>query len=736
MDIKDVSDVGDFVSFMERLRVAAERAGRRKGQIPHDHPLPSMLVMQFMMARSMSLSRPAVSGGQSNFATSQIPPVYLPCLQPANELQPLPISKMRLEEHHRGKRVIIRTMTPTEQMNAIMAIAEDEEGTAVLLQLYNQPDQTVMQADDVLPEGSVCLIKDPFFKVTTDGKYSLRVDHVGDITLLPEGDERIPAQWRNLKTGGSSEEIRQQGNAAVGQRNWGKAEILYSKALASAATLEQKCAALLNRSLANLRLHRPENALDDAAKSQENGNPTEKGLFREAKAHYALEQFSLCCEKLRQVVSLNPDNRDAKRELERTLSRISEQDQGIYQWRQMHNQAKATPPVIDCATYTGPVEVRHSPGRGRGLFTSKAVKAGDLLLCEKAFAYNYAGEDDVISRQNVKILMSLDSKRMTMGGQADLISSLVQKLHHNPHVASRFTDLHRGNYRSGGTTEQSISAVDTFLVATTVGLNCFGAPRASILNWENTGGQKKSYTTCGIWSLASHINHSCVGNCRRSFIGDMMVVRASRDMDADTELLMSYRPPDEGASYKETQKNLQHWDFICRCELCEEKKSVSKQTFQKRQGLLRDLKSTMRTCKTLAQESKAQQLLGQLEGTYVVGKGTHRLELCELHLTLGQKRLARGKPIEALELMIKCLEDGGFIIEANPPGNTSGKPHLKIIRWGHPTERLVTAFLVMSQAYDTEAPELCEAARGFAKTAYAICYGENDTVGEVCGEFK
>ncbi|KAK1535380.1 hypothetical protein CPAR01_08922 [Colletotrichum paranaense] len=734
MDVRDVSDVGDFASLMERLQAAAERGGRRKGYVPHDHPPPDVLVMQFMLARSMRISRPAASSGGSNIATTQVPPAYLPCIQPVNELKPLPISKMRLEEHHRGKLVIVRTMTPTDQINAIMAIAEDKAGTAVLLQLYNQPDHRVMQPDDIFPEGSICLIKDPFFKATTDGKYSLRVDHVDDIILLPEGDERIPSQWKTWTPSVNSEKIRQQGNNAVAQQDWGKAEILYSKALDSAATPEHKRAALLNRSLANLKLHRPEKALSDAIESRQENDPTEKGLFREAKAHYALEQFSLCAEKLRQVVILNPENRDAGKELERTMCRIREQDQGIYQWKHMHNQAKATPPTIDCATYTGPVEVRQSPGRGRGLFTTKPVKAGELLLCEKAFAYSYAGDDDTVSRQNIKILMSWDTKRMTMGGQADLLSGLVQKLHHNPQTASRFFDLYRGKYRLDETAEQIETVVDTFLVAKIIGLNCFGAPRASVLHLTDTGVQQGSYTTCGIWTQASHINHSCVGNCRRSFIGDVMVVRASRDMDADTELLISYRPPDECASYDETQKHLKNWGFTCRCELCEEKKSISKQTFQKRQGLFRELKSTMKACRTLAQESKAQRLIGQLEETHAAGKGSYRLELWDSYLALAQKRLDRGKHLEALELSIKSLEARGFILEASRAVKASGKRHLKIIKWGPPGEHIVTAFLVMFHVYKIVAPELCAPAREYARTAYAICYGENDSIGKVFEE--
>lgn len=198
--------------------------------------------------------------------------------------------------------------------------------------------------------------------------------------------------------------------------------------------------------MVNLRLGRPEKALDDALRARQGGSTTEKGLFREAKAHYAMEQFSLCQDKLRQVLELNSENKDAKSEMQRVNERLREEASGEYDWGQMYKQAKATPPLIDCANYSVPVEVRPSPGRGKGLFTTKAVKAGDLLLCEKAFAYCYAGEDDPVGRRNIKVLMSVDSNRVRMGGQANLITTIVQRLQHNPQISAPFLELHHGDY--------------------------------------------------------------------------------------------------------------------------------------------------------------------------------------------------------------------------------------------------------------------------------------------------
>ncbi|TEA16759.1 Serine/threonine-protein phosphatase 5 [Colletotrichum sidae] len=636
---------------------------------------------------------------------------------------------MKLGEHNRGKQVVVRTMTPPDRVNGVLVCVEDEAGTAVLLQLYNQPEE--VHVDDLLLQNSIYLIKEPFLKVTASGGYSLRVDHVGDIILLSGNDERIPQRWRWRRTiGGNSEEARMQGNTAVKQLNWGRAERLYSDAISFATTAEQEKSALLNRSLANLRLQRPEKALADALRARHGGEATEKGLFREAKACYALEQFSLCLEKLQQVADLNPNNQDAKTEIKRVTRRIREQMAGEYMWKQMHEQASMTPPLIDCATFSAPAEVRPSPGRGNGLFTTKAVKAGDLLLCEKAFAYSYADEEDAVSRQKIKILMNLGTKRMTVGGQANLIAMIVQKLHQNPQMASRFTNLYRGDYPSAEPSRAEELSTDSFLVERIVSLNCFGAPRSNLKIMEEYPGQEfkdKEHTTCGVWIIASHINHSCVGNCRRSFIGDMMVVRAAQDLDAGTELLFCYQQPKPGDDYQTTRKGLEPWGFTCQCELCEDKKSTSSQTLHRRRTLVRDLHQVMKSCKTAAQQSKAEKLLAELETCYTEGKGAVRLELWDSYLGLAQKRLERGKAAETLELTAKSLEALGYVLVASPPRKVRGKPQLEIKKWGQVYDHVPTAFLGMAHAYKVLAPELCEVAKSYARTAYAVCIGEKET---------
>lgn len=108
----------------------------------------------------------------------------------------------------------------------------------------------------------------------------------------------------------------------------------------------------------------------------------------------------------------------------------------------MYKQIRKTPPLVDCATYSAPVEIKSSPGLGHGLFTTRQVLAGELLVCEKALGYAHVDKD---SSAKVTVLINLATKRMTVGGQADLLTQIVQKLYHDPEAARSFVELYHRN---------------------------------------------------------------------------------------------------------------------------------------------------------------------------------------------------------------------------------------------------------------------------------------------------
>ncbi|KAI0003152.1 TPR domain protein [Xylariaceae sp. FL0662B] len=738
MDHYDVSEFDHFRSQLEKAQNNANRASQRKGQKPQDYPSPLKLITEYMSIRASILQ---VSIMESSTVTAvQIPAQYYPSIRSVDELEQVMVSGMMLQDHHRGKKVIVCVSAPPYNMTATTAIVEDEEGTPVLIQLYNQSQEAGVNAEDILQQQGIYLIKEPFFNASRDGSYTLRVDHVSDIIPLPQGDERIPQKWQRPVNEGSHE-LRMLGNTAVQKKNWAEAELLYSAAISTAKTPEEQHFAYLNRSLAHLKLGRREKALSDASKGCESGKPSEKLLFREARALYELAKYKPSLEKLQLLVRSHPENKDAWSEIKRANERIREEETGEYQFSEMFKQAEATPPIIDCATHVGPVAVLDSPGCGKGLFTTKAVKAGDLLFCEKAFAYIYADGSDAIGRSHSAVLMNLNTNKCIMGGLAHLITQIIQKLYHDPESSGVFTDLHHGDYEPVAVSEvDGQPVVDSCLVERIVSLNSFGAPRASLKNVENDNRKRTAHPTCGIWLLASRINHACLANCHRAFIGDMLVVRASQDLDAGTELRFSYAFPAPHETYDEIQAKLSPWGFTCNCARCVDVKSTPMAMIQQRERLRRAVEKLLDTDKAIAQVWRAQALLNKLQATYATSESeseeTAYRDIWDLYISLGTVRSEKDQPAKAVAVSVKGLEALGYKVEAYLSTNDDAEERkFEIERWGQPVESAMRAFIQIFEAYQKLAPELCAAVRQCAAIAFSICFGDDGNFGAMYPEF-
>lgn len=173
---------------------------------------------------------------------------------------------------------------------------------------------------------------------------------------------------------------------------------------------------------------------------------SEKALFRKSQALYHLARFEESCKVHQVLFATFPNNTAAKLEFNRATARLAEERTGKYPFKNLQREAKKRcPPLLDRGSYIGPVSVRPTESRGRGLFTTEAVRAGDLLFCEKAFAHAF--HDEVAGASgSVSILMNPETNTITVGTQADLIALIAQKLYKNPSLRSKFTDLYHGSY--------------------------------------------------------------------------------------------------------------------------------------------------------------------------------------------------------------------------------------------------------------------------------------------------
>lgn len=234
------------------------------------------------------------------------------------------------------------------------------------------------------------------------------------------------------------------------------------------------------------------------------------------------------------------------------------------------------------------------------------------------------------------------------------------------------------------------------------------------------------FDSCGLWPLASYINHSCYSNASRSFIGDMMVVRATRDLAPNTEITFWYQPPTG------QQVNLEAWGFKCNCVICREIKNPRKSNIQRRERLQIVLNKAFDPEKTRTVD-EIDKVLTLLAETYrQPATEVPRIILAKPYWFISQYSLINQQSQKAIEFALKSFESLGYIIEGGRLPHIPGIP-LIVRKWGLMMDHLVGCWMCLSRAYREAAPDLEIQAEGYARITYKICVGEDETFDETYG---
>ena len=169
---------------------------------------------------------------------------------------------------------------------------------------------------------------------------------------------------------------------------------------------------------------------------------------------------------------------------------------------------------------------------------------------------------------------------------------------------------------------------------------------------------------------AAYTNHACNGNAMRSFIGDMMVMRATRDIKKGEEILMPYRLP--SVDHEVTQAELKKiWGFECDCSLCIAEQKTSRDQRQQRArlaGEMTTLLSANPVSDTQAPNDKKiaqiKKRLGGIESTYdkQAFDNRPRLALVAPGLWLCQAYHRKGQWNDVDKLALAVLRDLGFVV--------------------------------------------------------------------------
>lgn len=529
---------------------------------------PRNLVSQATSAALLSDMAKATAGREEANDTMPVLAVghtYLPSTASLQDLTLIRLCELRLGTHHRGRSLALQRIGPvvvqkTSSWTFVQSLDETEDAERLEVVLHDDH-----WGDKLLECCKKIFVKEPFFTPSDGGEPTIRIDHPSDLVIqgsVTDSDDRFGRDCAG--------QYKTKGNIALRQNDLAFAHSCYTQGLAIALKTrpeEDKNAREVtldiyrNRSHVNLLLCRLDEALTDAMSSMDSKSDGKsrilngKAYFRAGCAAYRLEDWHKAKELFTRQHELTPDDRDAKAYLRRIEARLLEQAGFGYNFQSLKARSSQKHPRVDVATYAGSTTISYTAGRGKGLFATNDIARGDIVLCEKAFCIVWGHEDAAWTT------MTFDVRdERVRAFPAGLAKAVVQKLRNNPSqvekVQALFSD-HNGLESIAMSDGEPI--IDTFQVHDIVCRNAFSpGPQFGEEDIRRAG--------AGLWIRASYMNHSCIPNTEREFIGDLMVVRASMDIKAGDEVTHVY---DDSRDLEMRAESLMRtWGFVCSCPRC------------------------------------------------------------------------------------------------------------------------------------------------------------------------
>ncbi|TIA03318.1 hypothetical protein D6C82_01969 [Aureobasidium pullulans] len=571
---------------------------------------------------------------------------YPPCLHPFSDLSKISLADLKLDTHHHGHYLLLRTFCqPLGVGSPLLAAIEDERGGVDRLACFNV--KVASEAVDVLPEGSVVGVKEPYYCLGPDEKWLVRVDHASDLVVLEEEHELFPEQWKAASPK-TAMVWKLEGNAALAKEKYLEAHRCYTRALAAtgADAVDLKRDIYRNRSQASLRLGHYDATISDAfwALTNEQDQASKikdaKAHFRRGLANYRLGHFSSALRSLSQALELSPSDEQVIAEKTRTEKRLGEQNEGVYDFAEIIEEVTKHGFVADRASSTG-------------LFN---LYAGEPLPSTPTSIPIIDGKP-VVDMMKISDVLKHNIFSYTVGREA------------RPYGTSAMTTTHE--------------------------------PKSLAL-----------------FLRASLANHNCLFNTKRSFIGDLIIFRATKDIPKDAEITIAYLDPG-GADNDLLQDTLfKNLGFRCGCLVCqtEAKCTTDRKTLVQ---TLRTFLSSQRLGPMFVRQ--AEDLAVELEEAYALhlSLGLPCVSVSPIWQWLCQEYFLLGDRDQVERCAMNVLKVHGYKVAIE------GSKVSLDATYGFPSMAVVGALSFLSKMYERdENVALSQEFETLAKTVYKI---ENGT---------
>ena len=206
------------------------------------------------------------------------------------------------------------------------------------------------------------------------------------------------------------------------------------------------------------------------------------------------------------------------------------------------------------------LEIRPDLFGGIGVFAYAPIKQGELLLAEEPLV---SVTDEELLQNPWYGQEGSDYEALALKIVQTSLFSSTESLFPREHLHQLATPISSKVYPTlrNHLDEQAIATIIRRIELNSITFSTFP---------ELVTSQNNHLSSSGIFIEASNFNHSCRPNAFRYSLGEVLVIRAARDINPEEQITLSYIP---NACLFENKELRQEWlqgrDFVCKCEACE-----------------------------------------------------------------------------------------------------------------------------------------------------------------------
>ncbi|KAI6661525.1 Protein unc-45-like protein A [Oopsacas minuta] len=527
-----------------------------------------------------------------------------------NKFEAIRICDLSPNSSNQNKLIYSTQISPIAVAEPICFIVEDEYENACRVILFALTDTSH------LVKGVKLAFCNPVYRMTFDGKYSLIVHNISDVFIL--GMYQSVESYLKLSVNCESEiskastpgEYNEENNEQVIQRQQEQQTSInipppppppivpvenglnlseignnlykegqYSQAIiqyTSAIEVNDKTAKFYsNRAMCYNKLEEFENALSDFQKANLLEPDSVKYQYWVALIWSRIGNHKLSLNLLKKIHT-NDElyNSSVKKLITQQESYLQNID-GVFDFDVVKGES------IDIADYIGPIQILNSPDKGRGIFTTRNVKKGEKLCVVKAI------ETKISDHINCPCRSCRKNKFISLSKDKTLYPKLIEKAKKSKLTTVRIIslcdrsitnvniDLYSGcGYEFAKNFDTTPYPMEKLLLLTVKNMSTgYREFEPEILNksFEHMAHLSRprgipNSTLVGIWLLPSFINHSCIANIVKLYVGNICIVRAITDIPEGQELFCNYTPL---SLFTKVEDRCTFLNFLCSCNVCE-----------------------------------------------------------------------------------------------------------------------------------------------------------------------